>query len=346
MKKKMKKFVAMLLAATMVVGLVGCGGGAKNESTSASTEASNDLEDVSVVLDWYPNAIHTFLYVAQEKGYFAEEGLNLVVQFPANTNDGISMPAAGKADLGVYYVHDAIATAVEEDVPIVSVGAITQEMLNVFITLKETGIDGPEDLAGKKIGYAGTALSEAMTKQVLENVGLSADDCEFVDVGFDLMSSMTTKQVDATIGCMVNHEVPQMEKEGFEVNYFSPTDYGVPQTYELIFLANKDAVKENPEKYKAFLRACQKGYEFMKENPEEALQILLDNQNEENFPLDKDVETKSMETILPVMENENAAFLHQDAAVWQTTADWLYDCGLIEEKTDVSDMVVNLLEEE
>ena len=343
----MKKLIAMLLAATMVVGLVGCGGGDKQPASSASAEAgSNDLQDISVVLDWYPNAIHTFMYVAQEKGYFAEEGLNLVVNFPANTNDGITMPAAGKADIGMYYIHDAITTAVEEDVPIVSIGAVTQEMLNVFIALKETGIESPADFKGKKIGYGGTALSEAITAQALENVGLSADDCEFVDVGFDLMSSMTTNQVDATIGCMVNHEVPQMEEEGFDVNYFSPTDYGVPQAYEFVFLANKDAVAKDPEKFKGFLRACQKGYEFMKENPEEALQILLDNQNEENFPLSKTVETKSMETILPVMENENAAFLHQDAEVWQTTADWLHERGLLKEKTDVSNLFVNLLEEE
>lgn len=344
----MKKLIAMLLAATMVIGLVGCGGGDKQPAEtagSASAEAT-DLEDFSIVLDWYPNAIHTYLYVAQEKGYFAEEGLNLKVNFPANTNDGISMPAAGKADVGIYYIHDAITTAVEEDVPIVSIGAVTQKMLNVFIALEETGIESPKDLGGKKIGYGGTALSEAITAQALENVGLSADDCEFVDVGFDLMNSMTTNQVDATIGCMVNHEVPQMEEEGFKVNYFSPTDYGVPQAYEFVFLANEDAVEENPDKYKAFLRACQKGYEFMKENPEEALQILLDNQNEENFPLNKEVETKSMETILPVMETENAPFLHQDIEVWQTTADWLHERGLLKEQTDVSDLFVNLLEED
>lgn len=345
----MKKFLAMLLAATMVVGLVGCGGSGDSAESSAPASAegeSSDLEEISVVLDWYPNAIHTFMYVAQEKGYFAEEGLDLKVQFPANTNDGISMPAAGKADIGMYYLHDAIITSVEEDVPIVSIGAVTQSMLNVFIALDESGVKGPEDLAGKKIGYGGTALSEELTKQTLENVGLSAEDCEFVDVGFDLMTAMTTEQVDATIGGLINHEVPQLEEEGFTVNYFSPTDYGVPQNYELVFLANEDAINDNPEKYKGFLRACQKGFEFMKENPEEALQILLDNQNEENFPLSKTVETKSMEVLLPIMETADAPFLSQDVAVWQENADWLADRGLLKEKTDVSSICVNLLDEE
>ena len=102
----MKKLFALFMTAVMAVGIVGCGG--------SESAADNGLEDFSIVLDWYPNAIHSFLYVADEKGYFAEEGLNLVVNFPANTNDGISLPAAGKADLGMYYLQDAILTAVED----------------------------------------------------------------------------------------------------------------------------------------------------------------------------------------------------------------------------------------
>ncbi|MBO5149072.1 ABC transporter substrate-binding protein [Anaerotignum sp.] len=334
----MKKLFAMLLTAVLAFGAVGCGG-------SEPAAENNDLEDFSIVLDWYPNAIHSFLYVAQEKGYFAEEGLNLVVNFPANTNDGISLPAAGKADLGMYYLQDAILTAVEEDVPIVSVGAVAQESLNVVISLKESGIDGAEDLEGKKIGYAGTVLSEEQIKSMLEHVGLEADSCEFVDVGFDLLTATTTGQVDATIGNMVNHEVPQLEEEGIEINYFFPTDFGVPEVYELVFLAGQDAVDNNPEKLQKFLRAAKKGFEFTKENPEEALQILLDNQNAENFPLSPTVETESLNILLPAMENETAEFLSQDVAVWQQNADWLYERGILSEQADVSFMVVDLLAE-
>ena len=68
-----------------------------------------------------------------------------------------------------------------------------------------------------------------------------------VDVGFDLMSSMTTGNVDATIGCLVNHEVPQLEKEGFEVNYFFPDDFGVPKYYEGIFLASDEMIDNEPD---------------------------------------------------------------------------------------------------
>ena len=333
----MKKLFAMLMTAVLVFSAAGCGG--------SEPAADNGLEDFSIVLDWYPNAIHSFLYVAQEKGYFAEEGLNLVVNFPANTNDGISLPAAGRADLGMYYLQDAILTAVEEDVPIVSVGSVTQKSLNVVIALKESGIDSAEDLAGKKIGYAGTALSEAQVQCMLEKAGVSADECELIDVGFDLLTATTTGQVDATIGNMVNHEVPQLEEEGVEINYFFPTQFGVPEYYELVFLAGKDAVENNPEKLQKFLRAVDKGFDYMQENPDEALQILLDNQNAENFPLSSAVEKASMNILLPAMEKADMPFMTQDIAIWQQNADWLYERGLLGEQTDVSFMVVDLLAE-
>ena len=332
-----KNLFALFMAAMMAVGVVGCGG--------SETAADDGLEDVTVVLDWYPNALHAFLYAAQEKGYFAEEGLNLVVNFPANTNDGISLPAAGRADIGMYYLQDAILTAVEEDVPIVSVGSVTQESQNVVISLKESGIETAADLAGKKIGYAGTALSEAQIECMLEKAGVSAEDCQLIDVGFDLLTATTTGQVDATIGNMVNHEVPQLEEQGIEINYFFPTDFGVPEYYELVFLAGQDAVENNPEKIQKFLRAAQKGFDFMQENPEEALRILLDNQNAENFPLSETVEKASMDMLLPAMETADAPFMSQDVAVWQQNADWLYEMGLLSEQADVSFMVVDLLSE-
>ena len=327
----MKRMLALLMAALMVIlPLTGC---------AKSGIQTVHLHEVT------HSVFYAAQYIAMEKGYFAEEGLNLVVNFPANTNDGISLPAAGKADLGMYYLQDAILTAVEEEVPIVSVGSVTQKSLDVVISLKESGIETAADLAGKKIGYAGTALSEAKVECMLEKAGLSADECELIDVGFDLLTAITTGQVDATIGNMVNHEVPQLEEQGIAINYFSPTDFGVPEYYELVFLAGRDAVENNPEKLQKFLRAAQKGFDFMQENPEEALQILLDHQNAENFPLSPTVEKASMDVLLPAMEREGSPFMAQDISVWQENADWLYEMGLLSKQTDDSHMAVNLLAE-
>ena len=86
-------------------------------TASSGADTSNNAEDFSIVLDWYPNAVHAFIYVAIEKGYYAEEGLNVKVEFPANTNDAITMTAAGQADAGLYYQPNTISTATNQDIP-------------------------------------------------------------------------------------------------------------------------------------------------------------------------------------------------------------------------------------
>ena len=287
----MKKTLALLLAALLL--LSGCSsGGSSGDTDSASGDTGDGgLREISVVLDWYPNALHTFIYDAIAKGYYEEEGLKVNIQFPSNANDAMSLVAAGQAEIGLYYQQDVIIARANQDVPVKSIGAVVQGPLNIVLSLAEKNITSPEDLVGKTIGYAGTELSEALIRSIMAYVGADSSDVEMIDVGFDLMSSMTTGNVDATIGCLVNHEVPQMEEEGFDVNYFELDDYGVPTYYEGVFLASDDTIENDAEMLRAFLRASAKGFEDVKADPAAALQTLLDNQNEENFPLSETVET-------------------------------------------------------
>ena len=151
--KKMKKLSAILLTAAMALSMAACGNSSASTSTTEaasstaetqadtasseaaeSTASNGDLEDFSIVLDWYPNAVHSFIYTAIEKGYYAEEGLNVHVQFPANTNDAITMTAAGQADAGLYYQPNIISTATNQDVPVKILGTIVQHPLNIVMS--------------------------------------------------------------------------------------------------------------------------------------------------------------------------------------------------------------------
>lgn len=346
--KTSKKLICAALALITLGGLSGCGQNnsteAKNTEVSANTNASaGELKELDVVLDWYPNAVHAFIYDAIEKGYYEEEGLKVNIQFPSNANDALSLVAAKKADLGVYYMQDVITTKSNQNIPVKAIASIVQDPMNIFLSLKEKNITSPKDLNGKMIGYGGTELSEAITKYAVENAGGTYDQSKVIDVGFDLMASMTTGQVDATVGCLLNHEVPQMEEEGFEVNYFTLEECGIPSYYELVFVANDEQIANDSETLKAFLRASKKGFEDMKSDPKATLKILLDNQNAENFPLSESVETQSMNTLLPSMEKEGSPFLSQTEEAWQKNIDWLFEQGLIAEKKDVSEFMTTEL---
>ena len=309
---------------------------------AAGEEKTGDLRKMDVVLDWYPNALHAFLYPAIERGYFADEGLDVNIRFPANDNDAIALTAAGKAEIGLFYEHDAIQAVADQDVHIKSIGAVVQSPLNVILSLADKNIREPKDMAGKKIGYAGTALSEALVRTMLKESGEDPENVELINVGFELMSSMTTNQVDATIGCLVNHEVPQLEEEGFDVNYFLVNEYGIPNYYEAVFLANDELIENEPETLAGFLRACAKGFDDFQADPDACLQILLENQSEENFPLSPTVEKKSCETLLPLMETADAPFLSQTAENWQENIDWMYKEGLIKNKIEPSDVFTTI----
>ncbi len=338
----MKKINALLLCAVFCLSLLaGCGAPGDGGQGQPST-GGDDLRDVNVVLDWYPNALHAFLYVAMEKGYYEEEGLRVQIRFPSNTNDALSLVAAGKAEIGLYYQHDVIQARANQNVPVKSIGAVVQGPLNIILSLKDKQITSPSDLVGKTVGYAGTELSEALVRSIMQNVGADDSDVTMVDVGFDLMNAMTTGNVDATIGCLVNHEVPQMEEEGFAVNWFDLDDYGVPTNYEGVFVANDQTIEKDGALLCSFLRASAKGFADMQADPEEALAILLANQNAENFPLSETVERKSMETLLPMMETAEAPFLSQTEACWQENIDWLYESGLIGAPVDPAEVMVDL----
>ena len=179
---KTKRILALLLA--FVLALTGCAAGSGDESESkAANEVKNsdgedqkELKELDVVLDWYPNALHAFLYVAIAKGYYEEEGLKINIRFPSNANDAMSLVAAGQADIGLYYQQDVIQARANQAVPVKSIGAVVQGPLNIILSLKDQGIESPEDLTGKKIGYAGTELSEALIRSIMQEAGADYSD--------------------------------------------------------------------------------------------------------------------------------------------------------------------------
>ncbi|WP_456272150.1 ABC transporter substrate-binding protein [Bacillus sp. AK031] len=334
----MKKMLLLTLSLFLV--LVG---GCSQGDTAATTE-DKELEKMTIMLDWYPNAVHSYLYAAKEKGYFKEEGLDVEIKFPANPTDPINLAAAGQIDLGISYQPDVIIARANEDIPVKSVSAIVRSPLNHVVFLEDSTIQSPKDLEGKKVGYPGIPLNEALLDTMVKADGGDPEKVDTIDVGFELGSSIVSEKADAVIGAYINHEVPVLEHEGFKTRYFNPVDYGVPSFYELVFVTNDDTWNEKEDNIRAFWRAATKGYEFMKEKPDEALKVLLSNQDEANFPLVEEVEKESIDILLPKMETENEAFGSQSEDSWQETIDWLKDSGLIEEKPNTEDIFVNIAE--
>ena len=130
-----------------------------------------------------------------------------------------------------------------------------------------------------------------------------------------------------------------MEEEGFELNYFPVSGYGIPNYYEEVFLTSNKLLEEEPDVVAGFLRASKRGFDDFKADPDGCLAILMNNQNEANFPLTQSVEEQSCKTLLPLMETADAEFLSQTEECWQENIDWMLENGLIDQNVDVADVM-------
>lgn len=315
-----------------------CGKNNEKESDN-TTGATAKLQKVSLMLDWYPNAVHSFLFVAEEKGYFKEQGLDVDIQMPADTNDPLKLVAANQIDIAMSY-QPQVLVARSEDIPVQSIGAIVRHPLNQLMVPADGSIKSPKDLAGKTIGYPSLPLDEAIIQTMVKADGGEAGKIKMVDIGWDLIPAMATKKTDALIGGYINHEKLLLEKEGHPMRALNPADYGVPDYYELVMVASEKGLKEKPEVYKKFMTAITKGQKYVQDHPEEGLSILMKHEDKTS-PLEKDVETKSLEILLPLMDAKEKPFGYQDPETWKKTAQWLKDKKVIKETVTAEDAFIN-----
>lgn len=334
---KLKKWLFGILFVLFVGIMTGC---SETEQTDTNSNGKK-LEEMSILLDWYPNAVHSAIFVAKEKGYFEEQGLDVRIEMPADTNDPLKLAATGKVDLAISYQNQTILSRAE-GIPIVSVAAYVRHSLDSIMMKKESGIESPKDLEGKSVGYPSTVITEAVIQTMVEADGGDFEKVTMTDVGWDLIPAIATGNVDAIGGGYINHEYILLNKEGMDMNLLKLSDYGVPDNYELVIVAGEDIFNKKKESIQKFWQAIEKGHAFVKSNPEEGLQILLDNENADSA-LNKEVETESLEILLPLMEDENVPFGYQDEESWQEVADWLFEMGVIKTKVDPQEIVQNIV---
>jgi len=347
MKQSWFKFkrTGLLLALMTVMTAAGCSSGdgstpQQSGLTAPDTAQVEQETELTVLLDWYPNAVHSFLFAAEEQGYFKEAGLKVKLQTPADTNDALKLVATGKADLAISYQMQ-VAISRSEGIPIVSVGSIVRHPLNQLFVLADSGVNSPKDLESKMIGYPSIPLDESIVNTMVESDGGDSSKLKYVDIGWDLIPAMTTKRVDAIIGGYINHEKLLLEKEGIRLQVFDPSKYGVPDYYELVFTASEEGLSKNSEAIRKFLAAAAKGQAYTADHPEAALANLLNKQNAD-FPLDPEIEKLSLETLLPLMDAGDAGFGSQTAESWQAVIDWLKEKGQLRNDVDAASAFRNL----
>lgn len=329
-----------LFCSVLILSSCGKASTVSDPSASSSNRENKQTHKLTLMLDWYPNAVHSFLYAAEQNGYFKDEGLDVEIQMPADSNDALKLVAANQIDLALSY-QPQVLMARSENIPVRSIAAIVRHPLNHLMVPQAGDIHSPKDLTGKQIGYSSIPLYEAMIRTMIQNDGGDPKASKLIDVGFDLIPAIATGQVDAIMGGFINHEQLILEKEGHPVKGFNPTDYGVPDYYELVLVASDQGIQNYESYFKKFLNAITKGQQYVQENPEKALNLLLAHEDETS-PLDKQIEEKSLEILLPLMNAGDQDFGYQASASWEKVRQWLSDNDLLSTDIKTEDAFINL----
>jgi len=320
-----RKMVLILLG--MAIALSAC-------ASSQSTNEAGEVTRIRLPLGYIPNVQFAPLYVAVEKGYFKEAGIEIEFDYKYET-DGVALVGAGELPFAVVS-GEQVLLARAQGLPVTYVAAWYQQYPVSVMAKSEAGILVPQDLKGKKIGLPGLFGANYIGLRALLNAGkLSESDVTLDAIGFNQVELMAAGQQDVVVGYSANEPI-QLRTRGIAVTELRVADYA--QLAANGILASEKVIAEDPDLVRAFVGAFLKGLKDTIANPDEA--IRLSEPHIPNFAdLDPAVQKQVLTTSIEQWQTERPGYSNPQA--WENMQDVLLDMGLISAKMDLSKAFTN-----
>ncbi len=319
--------LAVLVAA---LALAACG--EKQEPTGRVAPQQFDL-----ALDFYVNPDHAGIYTALDHGYFEQAGLDVKPRVPSDPSAPIKEVAAGQADLAISYEPE-VYLARQQNLDVIAVGSLVDEPLTSLISLPAAGIERPADLAGKTIATAGIPYQEDYLETILGQANLSLSNVNEVNVGLNLLPALLGGRADAMLGGFRNVEGVELQLRGEDPRVIPVDQLGVPTYDELVLVADRSRVENDPESIRLFLAALAKGTHDAVKDPEEAINVILDT----GQGLDRKTTQAEIDATLPLLRaSGKEGFGHMDADEWERFGGWMADRGLIDGVPPMDEVLTN-----
>jgi putative hydroxymethylpyrimidine transport system substrate-binding protein len=289
-------------------------------------------DKLTLLLDWFVNPDHAPIIVAQQRGYFADAGLEVEIIAPADPNDPPKLVAAGEAEIAIGY-QPQLHIQVDQGLPLARIGTLVATPLNSLVVLADSPIATIADLAGRKIGFSVGGFEDALLGAMLAGHGLTLADIELVNVNFALSPALLSGQVDGVIGAFRNFELNQLELEGMPGRAFYPEEEGVPVYDELIFIANREMLDD--PRLGRFIDAVEQGALYLINHPDDSFALFVEGRPE----LDDEINRRAWADTLPRFALSPAAL---DSTRYARFAAFLERQGLIRPPPPVGTYAVEL----
>jgi putative hydroxymethylpyrimidine transport system substrate-binding protein len=286
----------------------------------------------TVILDWFINPDHAPLFAAKYSGAFARAGLDVNLIAPTDPDLPPRLLAAGKADACLSY-QPQLYLLVDQGLPVRRTGTLIGKPLNTLTALGASGIKTLADLKGRKIGYSVAGMETVQIATMLKSAGLTLSDVTMVNVNFNLVTSLQSKEVDAVIGTYRTYEDIQLAQAGLDPVIFYPENYGVPPSEELILLSATANLKSAA--LVRFLTALHEGVNALLANPDGILAHFL----KDNPSLNDKLDIASWHALPPYFARDPAAL---DGPRYLAYRDFMAAAGLIKHAGPLSDYAVQV----
>jgi putative hydroxymethylpyrimidine transport system substrate-binding protein len=298
MKRVALVFLALALAA--------CG---------SSSNSSPPSPRVSIALDFTPNAVHAPLYMA---------GDVLQIRKPGSGPDSLKLVSTGKVDLGVLDIHD-LAIAREQGVDVLAVGVLVGKPLAALIA--QPDVERPRDLAGKTVGVSGLPSDPAFLKAIVEDDGGDYAKVKQVTIGFNAVSRLLTKRVDA-VPAFWNAEGVVLKARGLDAKEFRVEDYGAPPYPEVVLVTARKTLQTNRAAVEAALKGIRAGVAAARKDPDAAVAKIAKAAETDDTALVR----RQLDAVLPLFADD----LKAPPAVLEAWADFDARVGLVKTRPDVA----------
>lgn len=321
---KVFKVCIVLLFAVLSVSLVLAGCGKKEQ-------------EVTVLLDWVPNTNHTGLYVALEKGYYKEEGLNVKILQPTE-GGAADLIAAGKGEFGISYQEQVTyARTAENPLAIQAIAAIIQHNTSGFASPAEKSIKTPKDFEGKKYGGWGSPMEEAILKGLMQKEGADFSKLKMVNIGSADFFTSVQKDVDFS-WIYYGWDGIAAQVKNIPLNFIKLQDVDpMLDFYTPVIIAGENLLKDKPDLAKKFLKATAKGYKYAIDNPEDAVQALLKNAE----GVDQALAVESQKYLAGEYMRGTERWGEMKQEVWENYSSWMFEHGLLTNKLEAGKAYTN-----
>jgi NitT/TauT family transport system substrate-binding protein len=320
-----KRLLSLFILITLA--LVACGG-------AEEPSASESLTQIRLPMGFIPNVQYAPYYVAVDKGYFSEAGIELAFDYSFET-DGVALVGANELQFALVS-GEQVLLARENELPVVYVMAWFRDFPVAVVSTADAGIRTPSDLRGRNIGLPGLFGANYIgLRALLRDGGLTEADVSLESIGFNQVESFMSGQQDIVVGYVSNEPV-QLRAQGLDVDVLQVADY--VQLASNGMITNETTIANNPELVRRMIKAFLRGLSDTIANPDEAYEISKKHV-EGLAEMDEAVQKEVLAVSIDFWKADRLGFSSPQA--WENMHNVLLEIGLISPSLDVGEAYSN-----